>query len=122
MIRLDLSTVRWLEPYFGRARGAWALAVLATVVASATEPLASALLKPLLDRGFKAGGIPLWMVPASLLLLFAVRGLAGFLADLALAKITQDGLLALRRDMFARLLDARLSLFGEQNATALSNT
>lgn len=122
MIRLDLSTVRWLEPYFGRARGAWALAVLATVVASATEPLAPALLKPLLDRGFKAGGIPLWMVPASLLLLFAVRGLAGFLADLALAKITQDGLLALRRDMFARLLDARLSLFGEQNATALSNT
>ncbi len=122
MIRLDLSTVRWLEPYFGRARGAWALAVLATVVASATEPLAPALLKPLLDRGFKAGGIPLWMVPASLLLLFAVRGLAGFLADLALAKITQDGLLALRRDMFARLLDAQLSLFGEQNATALSNT
>ncbi len=62
------------------------------------------------------------MVPASLLLLFAVRGVAGFVADLALARITQDGLLALRRDMFARLLDARLALFHEQNATALSNT
>ena len=122
MIRPDLATVRWLRPYFGRARGAWAAAMLATVVASATEPLAPALLKPLLDRGFQSGGIPLWMVPASLLLLFAVRGLAGFLADLALAKITQDGLLFLRRDMFARLLDARLTLFGEQNATALSNT
>jgi subfamily B ATP-binding cassette protein MsbA len=122
MIRPDLTTLRWLRPYFGRARGAWGTAVLATVVASATEPLAPALLKPLLDRGFQAGGIPLWMVPASLLLLFAVRGLSGFLADLALAKITQDGLLSLRRDMFARLLDARLSLFREQNATALSNT
>ena len=52
----------------------------------------------------------------------AVRGAAGFLADLALAKITQDGLKSLRRDVFARLLDARLSLFREQNATALSNT
>jgi subfamily B ATP-binding cassette protein MsbA len=122
MIRPDLTTVRWLVPYFGRSRGAWAAAVVATIVASATEPLLPALLKPLLDRGFQGPGIPLWMVPASLLLLFAVRGLAGFLADLALAKITQDGLLMLRRDMFARLLDARLSLFREQNATALSNT
>lgn len=122
MIRPDAAALRWLAPYFGRARGAWTLAVLATVVASATEPLAPALLKPLLDRGFKPGGIALWMVPASLLLLFFVRGTAGFLADLALAKITQDGLLALRRDMFSRLLDARLNLFRDQNATALSNT
>ena len=121
-IRPDTATLRWLLPYFGRARGAWALAVLATIVASATEPLLPALIKPLLDRGFQPGGIALWMVPASLLLLFAVRGSAGFLADLALAKITQDGLLSLRQDMFARLLDARLSLFREQNATALSNT
>jgi len=121
-IRPDTATLRWLLPYFGRARGAWTLAVLATIVASATEPLLPALIKPLLDRGFQPGGIALWMVPASLLLLFAVRGSAGFLADLALAKITQDGLLSLRQDMFARLLDARLSLFREQNATALSNT
>jgi len=122
MIRPDTATLRWLVPYFGRARGLWALAMLATVVASATEPLLPALMKPLLDRGFQPGGIALWMVPASLLLLFTVRGTAGFLADLALAKITQDGLKSLRQDMFARLLDARLSLFREQNATALSNT
>jgi subfamily B ATP-binding cassette protein MsbA len=122
MIRIDTTALRWLAPYFGKARGAWAAAVLATIVASATEPLLPALMKPLLDRGFQPGGIELWMVPASLLLLFAVRGTAGFLADLALAKITQDGLLALRKDMFSRLLDARLSLFREQNATALSNT
>jgi subfamily B ATP-binding cassette protein MsbA len=106
----------------GRARRYWALAALATVVSSALEPVLPALLKPLLDRGFQAGGIPLWMVPAALLLLFAVRGVAGFVADFALARITQDGLLALRQDMFARLLDARLALFHEQNATALSNT
>ncbi len=122
MIRPDTATLRWLAPYFGRARGAWLAAILATIVASATEPLLPALMKPLLDRGFTPGGFPLWMVPASLLLLFTVRGAAGFLADVALAKITQDGLVALRRDMFARLLDARLALFREQNATALSNT
>ncbi len=81
-----------------------------------------ALLKPLLDRGFQGRGFSLWLVPAILLLLFAVRGTAGFISDLALARITQDGLLRLRTDMFARLLDARLSLFHEQSATALSNT
>ncbi|HSV45967.1 MAG TPA: lipid ABC transporter permease/ATP-binding protein, partial [Ramlibacter sp.] len=122
MIRIDFATLRWLLPYFGATRRYWLLAALATLLTSATEPLVPALLKPLLDRGFTPGGIPLWMVPASLLLLFGVRGVAGFIADLALARITQDGLLALRQAMFARLLDARLSLFGEQNATALSNT
>ncbi|WP_414708737.1 lipid A export permease/ATP-binding protein MsbA [Ramlibacter sp.] len=120
---IDFRAVRWLAPYFGGAsRRYWAVAALATVVSSALEPLVPALMKPLLDRGFKPGGIELWMVPASLLLLFAVRGAAGFIADLALARITQDGLLALRQAMFSRLLDARLSLFAQQNATALSNT
>jgi len=122
MIRIDTSVLRWLAPYFGTSRRFWAVAALATVISSALEPLVPALLKPLLDRGFQGNDIALWMVPASLLLLFAVRGLAGFIADLALARITQDGLLSLRRDMFARLLDARPALFREQNATALSNT
>ncbi|MHB1124574.1 MAG: lipid A export permease/ATP-binding protein MsbA [Ramlibacter sp.] len=122
MIRIDTSLLRWLAPYFASTRRFWAIAALATVVSSALEPLVPALLKPLLDEGFRGDGFPLWLVPGSLLLLFAVRGLAGFIADLALARITQDGLLRLRGDMFARVLDARLSLFREQNATALSNT
>ncbi|WP_442968833.1 lipid A export permease/ATP-binding protein MsbA [Ramlibacter sp.] len=120
---IDLAAVRWLAPYFGGvSRRFWAIAALATVVSSALEPLVPALIKPLLDRGFQPGGIAIWMVPATLLLLFAVRGAAGFIADLALARIAQDGLLALRKAMFDRLLDARLSLFSQQNATTLSNT
>ena len=81
-----------------------------------------ALLKPLLDRGFQRGSLALWMVPAALLLLFAVRGFSGYLAQLALAKVTNDGMLALRRNLFARLLDADMSLFTRQSASALSNT
>ena len=121
---IDFAAVRWLAPYFGgrSSRRFWAIAALATIVSSALEPLVPALIKPLLDRGFRPGGIDLWMVPATLLLLFAVRGTAGFIADLALARIAQDGLLALRKAMFDRVLDARLSLFSQQNATTLSNT
>ncbi|HEY8358753.1 MAG TPA: lipid A export permease/ATP-binding protein MsbA [Ramlibacter sp.] len=109
-------------PYFGGSRKFWAVAAIATFVSSATEPLVPAMLKPLLDDGFDSPRIQLWMVPAALLGLFAVRGIAGFLADMALARIAQDGLLKLRNAMFARLQDAQLSLFARENATALSNT
>jgi len=109
-------------PYFSGSRSGWALAVGATVVASATEPFVPALLKPLLDRGFQQDALTLWMVPVTLMLLFIIRGLSGFLAQFALAKVTNDGLLQLRKAMFAKLLSARLSLFAEQSASTIANT
>ena len=109
-------------PYFSGSRAGWALAVGATIVAAGTEPLVPALLKPLLDRGFQRGSLNLWVVPLMLMLLFTVRGLAGFLAQFALAKVTNDGLLRLRRAMFAKLLTARLTLFQDQSSSAISNT
>lgn len=118
-----MGAVRWLMPFFSGSRKFWVGAAVCTFISSALEPVVPALLKPLLDEGFRPGSsLQIWMVPLALMLLFAVRGVAGFLADLALARIAQDGLMNLRRAMFARLLDARLSLFARENATALSNT
>ena len=109
-------------PYFSQSRRAWAIAILATIAASATEPFIPALLKPLLDRGFQKGSLDLWQVPAALMLLFTIRGLSGFVAQYALAQVTNDGLQALRKAMFDKLLTARLSLFAEQTSSAISNT
>ncbi len=118
-----MGAVRWLMPFFGGSRRFWVGAAICTFISSALEPVVPALLKPLIDNGFKADStLQIWMVPLALMLLFAVRGVAGFLADLALARISQDGLMKLRTAMFSRLLDARLSLFARENATALSNT
>jgi subfamily B ATP-binding cassette protein MsbA len=114
--------LRRIWPYFSQSPSAWAIAVGATVVASATEPLVPALLQPLLDKGFRKGGIDIWMVPVSLLLLFGVRGFAGFLAQIALAKVTNIGLLELRKAMFQKLMTARLDLFSNQSASTLANT
>ena len=61
-----------LWPYFGRPLSVWALAVAGTLIMALTEPLIPALLQPLLDRGFQQGSLQLWVVPASLILLFAV--------------------------------------------------
>lgn len=111
-----------IRPYFQQSTSAWVVAIAATVIASATEPLVPALLQPLLDKGFRKGGIDIWVVPVSLLLLFGVRGFAGFLAQIALAKVTNLGLLELRKAMFQKLLVARLDLFTSQSASALANT
>jgi subfamily B ATP-binding cassette protein MsbA len=88
----------------------------------ASEPLMAALLKPLLDRGFTRGEMPLWFVPAAVLLLFAVRGIAQFISQYALSRIANEGMQKLRRVLFERLLGAELALFTRQSASALSNT
>ena len=98
------------------------LALCATITASFTEPLVPALLKPLLDQGFKKGSFSIWVVPVSLLLLFGIRGLAGFIAQYALAEFTNSGLLNLRQAMFQKVLTARLSLFANQSSSTLTNT
>lgn len=109
-------------PYFRGSRSGWALAIGATIVASATEPFVPALLKPLLDRGFQQDAFNFWLVPLTLMLLFTIRGVSGFLAQLALAKVTNDGLLQLRKAMFDKLLSARLTLFSDQSSSAIANT
>ena len=108
--------------HFSHPRWAWVVALLATVAMSLTEPLIPALLQPLLDRGFQQRNLPIWMVPVALILLFGLRGLAGFVAQIALAKVTTQGLLGLRTAMFERLQQARLCLFSEQSSSALANT
>jgi subfamily B ATP-binding cassette protein MsbA len=81
-----------------------------------------ALLKPLLDRGFQRGELEIWTVPAALLALFGVRGFAGYVSQICLTRITNDGLLAMRKDMFDTLLKAELTLFKEHNSSAITNT
>jgi ATP-binding cassette, subfamily B, bacterial MsbA len=114
--------LRQFWPYFRSAKLGIVLAAVSTVIGALTEPLIPALLKTLLDRGFGKGDIDLWMVPAALLALFGLRGLAGFVAQYALSYTASLGLLNLRRAMFQRLNDAQLNLFSQQSASKLSNT
>jgi subfamily B ATP-binding cassette protein MsbA len=108
--------------WFGGSRHWWAIGIVAAMVAALTEPLMPALLKPLLDRGFSRGQLALWTVPAAIVLLFAVRGVAQFISQYALARIANEGMQRLRRVLFERLLAAELALFSRQSASALSNT
>ena len=117
-----LSRLKRLLPYFGGLRGTWAIVALGAVVGAATEPMIPALLKPLLDHGFAQGQLEIWKIPAALLLLFGVRGLAGYVSQIGLSKITTHGLQLMRRAMFEKILSSHLKLFADQTSSALSNT
>ena len=117
-----VQRIRRFMPYFGTLPGTWALVAISAVVGAATEPMIPALLKPLLDRGFQQGELEIWTVPASLLLLFGVRGLAGYISQIGLTRITHQGLQLMRQAMFDKILAAELQLFTKQSSSALSNT
>ncbi|MFP5324004.1 MAG: lipid A export permease/ATP-binding protein MsbA [Gammaproteobacteria bacterium] len=117
-----LQRLRRFWPYFRQARTGIVLAIAGTLVGALSEPMIPALLKSLLDRGFTEGQIHLWMVPAALMGLFGIRGLAGFVAQYSLSYTASMGLLNLRRAMFERLSSSDLTLFSRQSASKLSNT
>lgn len=117
-----LNRFKRLSPYFFTQKGAWLIAILATAIAAATEPLIPAAFKLLLDRGFQKGSLEIWQVPATILSIFALRGIAGYVTELVLTNITASGLQKLRQQMFDKLLTAKLDLFKNQSGSELANT
>jgi ATP-binding cassette, subfamily B, bacterial MsbA len=114
--------LRRIAPFFAESRMGFALVVIGALVGAATEPLIPALMQPLLDSGFKAGTLPLWLIPVAIIGLFAVRGLAGFIAQYGLSWAASRGMLLMRRAMFERVLNAQPALFSQQSASSLTNT
>jgi subfamily B ATP-binding cassette protein MsbA len=115
--------VRRIAPYFrGNAKGI-VVTVLAAIAVAITEPAIPQLVRYLLDHGFEQERrFALWMVPAVIISLFALRGLANFTLQYALAWVANRGLLNLRSAMFSRLLDAAPPLFVKQTSSSLTNT
>jgi ATP-binding cassette, subfamily B, bacterial MsbA len=116
------SRLKRIIPYLKGNAVYFVILVCAVWVSALTEPLIPALMQPLLDRGFQAGKLALWTVPAALLGLFAIRGIAGFCAQYALAAMSNRILLSLRTQLFAVLQSAHPSLFAVSTASALVNT
>ena len=111
-----------IAPFFLGSRRGFVLAVAGAAIAASTEPMIPAMMKPLLDSGFKGGKLPLWIVPLAIIGLFAVRGFAGFISQYGLAWAANRGMVAIREAMFQRLLDAQAALFTRHSASSLVNT
>ena len=116
------ARLKRIAPFFAGSGKGFVLAFVGSLIGAATEPMIPAIIKSLLDTGFEAGKLPLWQVPVVLIGLFTVRGLAGFVADYGLAWSANHGMLTMRKQMFARLLDAKPDLFTRNTASSLVNT
>jgi subfamily B ATP-binding cassette protein MsbA len=130
--RAGLGTkLRVLFPYFAGTRWAFGLAALGAAFAAVCETGVAWLLVPLVDGGMKAIPIrflaelphpPLWAIPVALVVLFALRGAAGFVVDYTLAWAANAATLRLRSHLFGRLLDGHPQLFVTRSASSLMNT
>jgi subfamily B ATP-binding cassette protein MsbA len=100
--RLYARLLRYVAPY----RGVFALALLGMIIVALTEPALPALMKPLLDGTFveKNERIMTWM-PAIIIGLFVVRGLAEYLAHYSITWVGNRVVMDLRNRMFDKLLE-----------------
>ena len=101
---------------------AFILSMVAMGVVAATEGIIPKVVKDLLDQGF--GGEyagKLWQVPAMLVGIAVVRGVAQFASTYLLSLVSNKVLLNLRVKMFERLLQAPASYYQQNTAASIIN-
>ncbi len=99
--QLYLRLLSYVKPYWR----VFAASIIGTAIAAATEPLLPALLKPMLDGTFvhKDDVVIRW-APVIIVLIFLVRGIAGFVATYAINWVGNKVVMDLRGEMFRKLL------------------
>ncbi len=100
----------------------FAFALLAMVLAAATEPLFPALMKPLLDGGFASGAqpaLPPLLFAGALVGIFVVRGGLTFISGYLMAWVSQRVVLDLRAAMFSRLVRFPTRFYDDHTSGAL---
>ena len=114
------SSKELYQRLLGYVRPYWktfVFALGAMAAAAATEPLFPALMKPLLDGRFGAGGNQdLWTLPLMIVGVFMLRGLVGLVADYSLSWVSNKVVLDLRNAMFGRLMQLPTSYFDNQSS------
>jgi ATP-binding cassette, subfamily B, bacterial MsbA len=104
----------FLRPYWK----AFSIAVFCMVCTAATEPVFPAIMKYLLDSGFKAtDSRSVWLIPSSIVSLFFVRGVLSFLTNYLMTWISTHLVVNLRREMFDKLVYAPIQVFHSQPAS-----
>lgn len=111
---LYMRLLGFLKPYWK----AFAVAVVCMVATAATEPVFPAIMKHLLDSGFKATEARMvWLIPASIVLLFLVRGVLSFVTNYLMTWVSTHLVVDLRRAMFDKLLEVPTQVFHTQPAS-----
>ena len=114
--QLYFRLLGYIKPYWR----VFAISILGTIVVAATEPLAPALLKPMLDGTFvHKDQAMIRMVPFVIILIFLVRGIAGFASSYAISWVGNKLVMDLRDLMFAKLLSLPTRYYDDHSTGAL---
>lgn len=101
-LRLYLRLLQFARPYWRIA----AISILAMVSSAALEPMFPALMQPLIDKSLiQREGASLWQVPVFIVLVFVLKGLADYVANVSSYYIAQRTIADLRALVFAKQLD-----------------
>ena len=116
-LRLYARLLSYVRPY----AKVFAVAILCMVAAAATEPLFPALIKPLLDGGFAAGGpaYPPLVFAGAIIAVFVVRGIFTFTSSYCLTWVANRVVLELRSAMFGRLVRLPAKFFDDHTSGSL---
>ena len=106
----------YVKPYWK----VFALAIVGMMGTAATEPVFPALMKYLLDQGFKTADPRLvWAIPLGIVLLFVVRGIFSYSTNYLMSWISTKLVVNLRRELFAKVLSQPVHYFHEQSSSKL---
>lgn len=112
-----LAGLHW--PYKQRL----ALAFLGMIVTAATEPVVPYIFQVLLDKGFVAKPtFSLWLVPAAVIAIFFIRGLATFTSSYMMTWVSTRVLNELRRQMFSRMIDLPVNFYASHTVGKVINS
>jgi len=110
---LYFRLLRYVRPYIR----IFALSILGTAAAAATEPMIPALIKPLLDGSFvEKDPHMIRLMPVLLVTVFIVRGIANFIGSVGMHWIAHRVVMDLRDAMFNRLLTLPTRYFDDHSA------
>lgn len=99
------STYRRLLGYALAHWRAFMLAIVGMVLVALAQPAFAALMKPMLDGSFvERDPQTIKWVPLVLLVVFLIRAFAGFLSEYYMALVGRNVIVALREEMFQKLL------------------
>lgn len=116
---LYLRILQRVRPYWK----ALALALAATTILAATEPLFPALLKPLLDEGFAQKNQmqhPI-LIPLGIIAVFIVRGVFNYLSSFGFSWVSNRVITDIRTEMYARMVHLPIGYF-QQHASSVPLT
>ena len=110
---LYLRLLQYVKPYW-RAFG---LAVVGMVGTAMTEPVFPAIMKFLLDHGFKTENKSyIWLIPAGIVGLFVIRGILSFLTQYLMTWVSTRLVCDLRNQLFAKLLQLPTQTFHDNSS------